>query len=86
MAGCPSCGRANADEARLPLPVDGSIERIRALGAGHGPLEQAWERGVIGRLYAMKGDFARARELAPGAFEAYTEAGLLQTAGGSRWV
>ncbi len=65
----------------VPLPVDDSIERIRALGAGHGPLEQAWERGVIGRLYAMKGDFARARELVPGAFEAYNEAGLLQSAG-----
>ena len=67
----------------VPLPVDDSIERTRALGAGdHGPLEHAWESGVIGRLYAMKGDFARARELVHGAFEAYTEAGLIQSAGG----
>ncbi len=36
----------------------------RALGAGRfGLLAQAWARGVIGRLCAMKGDFDRGREL-----------------------
>ena len=49
-----------------PLPVDDSIERIRTLGAGHGLLGQAWERGIVGRLSAMKGDFARGRELVRG--------------------
>jgi len=68
----------------VPLPIDDSIERVRALGAGdHGLLEQAWERGTIGRLYSMKGDFARARELVRGARRAYLDAGLLQTAGGT---
>ena len=65
-----------------PLPVDDSIERIRAIGAGHGLLGQAWERGIIGRLCAMKGDFARGRELVRGARQAYLDAGMLQTAGG----
>ncbi len=65
-----------------PLPVDDSIERIRTLGAGHGLLGQAWERGIVGRLSAMKGDFARGRELVRGARQAYLDAGLIQTAGG----
>ena len=47
-----------------------------------GLLANAWERGVVGRLYAMKGEFDRGRELVRGARQAYLEAGLLQTAGG----
>ncbi len=67
----------------VPLPVDESIQRIRSLGAAdQGLLEQAWERGVIGRLHAMKGDFALGRELVRGARQAYLDAGMHQTAGG----
>ena len=75
--------RLIASYVYVQLPVDESIERIRLLGAGdHGLLAQAWERGVIGRLYSMKGEFGRARELVRGARQAYLDAGLLQTAGG----
>ena len=68
----------------VPEPVDDSIDRIRSLNAGeHGLLALAWERSVIGRLYAMKGDFERGRAFVRGAREAYLDAGMLQTAGGT---
>jgi class 3 adenylate cyclase len=67
----------------VPLPVDESIVRVQSLRAGdHGLLAEAWERGVVGRLYAMKGEFDRGRELVRGARQAYLDAGLIQTAGG----
>ena len=67
----------------VPLPVDESISRIQSLHAGdHGLLAEAWERGVVGRLYAMMGEFDRGRELVRGARQAYLDAGLFQTAGG----
>jgi class 3 adenylate cyclase/tetratricopeptide (TPR) repeat protein len=67
----------------VPLAVDESIARIRSLRAGdHGLLGGAWERGVVGRLHAMKGEFDRGRELVRGARHAYLDAGLIQTAGG----
>jgi len=66
-----------------PTPVDEAIERILALGAEHGLLERASQSSVLGRLYAMKGEIERARELlASGARQAYLDAGLLQSSGG----
>jgi class 3 adenylate cyclase/tetratricopeptide (TPR) repeat protein len=67
----------------VPLPVDESIARVRSLRAGdHGLLAEAWDRGVVGRLHAMKGEFDLGRELVRGARRAYLDAGLIQTAGG----
>lgn len=67
----------------VPQPVDEAIRGIQSLGAGeHGLLAQAWERGVLGRLYAMKGEFGRGRELIRGARQAYLDAGMIQTGGG----
>jgi class 3 adenylate cyclase/tetratricopeptide (TPR) repeat protein len=67
----------------VPLSVDESLAQIRSLRAGaHGLLTQAWERGIVGRLHAMKGEFDRGRELVRGARQVYLDAGLLQTAGG----
>jgi class 3 adenylate cyclase len=75
--------RLIASYVYVPLPVGDSIARIQSLRAGdHGLLAAAWERGVVGRLYAMKGEFDRGRELVRGARQAYLDAGLLQTAGG----
>ena len=66
-----------------PTPVDEGIAAIHALRAGEsGQLAQAWERGVLGRLYAMKGDFGLARELVGGARQEYHDAGVLVIAGG----
>jgi class 3 adenylate cyclase len=59
-------------------PVDEAIARVRSLRFGeHGLLALAWERSVLGRLDAMKGEFEAARELVTGAREAYLDAGLL---------
>jgi class 3 adenylate cyclase/tetratricopeptide (TPR) repeat protein len=66
----------------VPLHVDESLAEIGRLRPGHGVLAEAWERGVVGRLHAMKGEFDRGRELVRGARQAYLDAGLLQTAGG----
>ena len=75
-------GRLISTYAYGPLPVDESIARIQALdSAGGSVLEQAWERDVLGRFYAMKGDFDRARELIHGARQAYLDAGQLQSPG-----
>lgn len=67
--------------AYVPLPVDESILRIESLRAVDRGLQAEEERVVSGRLYAMKGDFDRARELVSGARQAYVDAGMLQTAG-----
>ena len=75
--------RLIASYAYVPLPVAESIVRIQSLGAGdHGLLAEAWERGVVGRLCAMKGEFDRGRELVRGSRGAFLDAGLIQTAGG----
>ncbi len=67
----------------VPLPVDRCIERIERLGIrANGVLAEAWERGTVGRLGAMRGDFDRARELVRGARQAFLDAGMIQTAGG----
>jgi class 3 adenylate cyclase/tetratricopeptide (TPR) repeat protein len=67
--------------AYVPLQVDESIVRIESLGGGDRGLQAEEERVVFGRLYAMRGEFDRARELVSGARQAYFEAGMLQTAG-----
>ncbi len=65
-----------------PTPVDEAIARIRAVGTGEeGSLAQAWERQVLGRLYAMKGELELARELVRGGRQAYSDAGQHVTAG-----
>jgi tetratricopeptide (TPR) repeat protein len=65
-----------------PMRVDDAIAEIRALGMGErGQLATAWERNALGRLYALRGDFDVARELAAGARQAYHDAGVLVTAG-----
>ncbi len=75
--------RLIASYVMVPLPVGESIARIQSLHAGeHGLLAEAWERGMVGRLYAMMGEFDRGRELVRGARQAYLDAGLFQTAGG----
>ena len=74
--------RLIASYVHVPLPVDESIARISSLAADPGLLAEAWERAVVGRLHAMKGDFVRGRELVQGARQAYLDAGMLQTAGG----
>jgi class 3 adenylate cyclase/tetratricopeptide (TPR) repeat protein len=64
-----------------PMPVDDAIEQVGALRAGeHGILEEAWGQQNLGRLYSLKGEIARARELVGGR-QVYTEAGLLASAG-----
>jgi class 3 adenylate cyclase/tetratricopeptide (TPR) repeat protein len=81
--GRPVRGRLIASYTFSPVPVDEALERVIALGAGkHGLLAAAWERVVIGRLLAMKGEFDRAREHLRGARQAYLDAGMLQSAGG----
>jgi class 3 adenylate cyclase/tetratricopeptide (TPR) repeat protein len=76
-------GRLRASYYQGPTPVDEAIERIIALGpVERGPLEEASQASLLGRLYAMRGDFAPARELHRGARQAYLDAGLLQTSGG----
>lgn len=79
----PIRGRLIASHVFAPTPVDEAIERILAVRASEqGPLAQAWERAVLGRLYAMKGEFVRARELVHGGRQAYIDAGMLVSAGG----
>jgi class 3 adenylate cyclase/tetratricopeptide (TPR) repeat protein len=65
-----------------PIHVDDAIELIRlGLTSASGQLAVAWERHVLGRLYAMKGDFGLARELSGGARQEFHDAGVLVTAG-----
>ena len=64
-----------------PMPVDDAIEQVGAVRAGeHGLLEEAWAQQNLGRLYSLKGEIARARELVGGR-QVYLEAGLLASAG-----
>jgi len=67
-----------------PTPVDEAIERIVAIGGReYGLLEEASQSSMLGRLYAMKGEIPRARDLlSRGARQAYLDAGLLQSSGG----
>ncbi len=65
------------------IPVDEAIPLIRGVGAREtGALASAWERIVLGRLHAMRGEFGLARELVRGGQQAYVDAGLLVSAGG----
>jgi class 3 adenylate cyclase/tetratricopeptide (TPR) repeat protein len=76
-------GRLRGSYYQGPTPVDDAIELIVALGAvEYGPLEEASQASLLGRLYAMRGEAERARELHRGARQAYLDAGLLQTSGG----
>lgn len=81
--GRPVRGRLIGSYTFSPIPVDEAIERVHAVRAGERSLlAKAWERAVIGRLLAMKGDFESAREHIRGARQAYVDAGMLQSAGG----
>ncbi len=74
-------GRLGSCYYHGPMPVDEALERIRALRADeHGLLAEAWSSVDIGRLYAMKGEPDRARELWSDARQVYVDAGLLMTA------
>jgi tetratricopeptide (TPR) repeat protein len=65
-----------------PTYVDQAIERVNAIiEAGSGQVALAFERAVLGRLHAMRGEFELARELAGGARQAYQDAGMLVIAG-----
>jgi len=65
------------------IPVDEAIPLVRAVGARKGgALASAWEGVVLGRLYAMRGEFELARELVRGGRQAYVDAGMLVSAGG----
>jgi len=77
-------GRLRGSYYQGPTPVDEAIERIVALGGReYGLLEEASQASTLSRLYAMKGDILRARELlVGGARQAYLDAGLVQSSGG----
>jgi tetratricopeptide (TPR) repeat protein len=65
-----------------PTYVDEAIERVHeVIEAGSGPVALAFERAVLGRLHAMRGEFSLARELAGGALQVYRDAGMLVVAG-----
>jgi class 3 adenylate cyclase/tetratricopeptide (TPR) repeat protein len=65
-----------------PTHVDEAIESVHAIiDAGSGQVALAFERAVLGRLHAMRGEFELARELAGGARQAYEDAGILVIAG-----
>jgi class 3 adenylate cyclase/tetratricopeptide (TPR) repeat protein len=65
------------------IDVDEAISLVRGVGVRKtGALASAWERVVLGRLYAMKGEFELARDLVRGGRQAYVDAGLLMSAGG----
>ncbi len=65
-----------------PLPVDDALERARSLAVeSHGPLAEAVQRAVEGRLFAMKGEMVQAREMMRGARQVFVDAGLLVSAG-----
>ena len=74
-------GRLGTCNYSGPTPVDDALERIRTLQVGeHGLLTAAWLSVDTGRLYAMKGDFDRARELWGQGRQVYIDAGLRMTA------
>lgn len=79
----PIRARLRASYYHSPMPVAEAIERTVVLGAGeHGLLEEADERHLLGRLYAMTGEIERARELVRGARQVYLDSGLVQSSGG----
>jgi hypothetical protein len=76
-------GRLLSAYLNAPIAVDEALERARDVYVvEHGLMAQMWQRVVTGRLLAMKGEFAAARELVRGARELYADAGLHQAAGG----
>jgi tetratricopeptide (TPR) repeat protein len=65
-----------------PTHVDEAIERVRAIiESGSGQVALAFDRAILGRLHALRGEFGLARELAHGARRAYEDAGMLLLAG-----
>jgi tetratricopeptide (TPR) repeat protein len=82
--GEPIRARLIAAYAASRIPVDEAIPLVRDVGAARetGALASAWERVVLGRLHAMRGEFELARELVRGGRQAYVDAGLLMSAGG----
>jgi tetratricopeptide (TPR) repeat protein len=65
-----------------PIHVDEAIGRAEALIAeATGQVALAYARVVLGRLYAMRAEFDKARELVAGARQAYRDAGMLVVAG-----
>jgi tetratricopeptide (TPR) repeat protein len=65
-----------------PIHVDEAIDRTEALIAEEtGQVALAYARVVLGRLYAMRAEFDKARELVAGARQAYRDAGMLVVAG-----
>jgi len=74
--------RLAASYAFAPTYVDQAIERVNAIiEAGSGQVALAFERAILGRLHAMRGEFELARELAGDARQAYEDAGMLVVAG-----
>jgi class 3 adenylate cyclase/tetratricopeptide (TPR) repeat protein len=66
-----------------PIHVDEAIERTEAvILEGTGQVALAYARVILGRLYAMRAEFDKARELVAGARQAYRDAGMLVFAGG----
>jgi class 3 adenylate cyclase/tetratricopeptide (TPR) repeat protein len=65
-----------------PTYVDEAIDRVHAIiEAGSGQVALAFQRSVLGRLHAMRGEFEVARELVAGARHAYLDSGMLVVAG-----
>jgi class 3 adenylate cyclase/tetratricopeptide (TPR) repeat protein len=65
-----------------PMPVDEALERARSMAEeNQGPLAEAQQQAVVGRLLAMGGEIDRAREMMHGARQVFADAGLLVSAG-----
>jgi tetratricopeptide (TPR) repeat protein len=65
-----------------PIHVDEAIDRTEALIVeGTGQVALAFARVILGRLYAMRAEFDKARELVAGARQSYRDAGMLVVAG-----
>jgi tetratricopeptide (TPR) repeat protein len=65
-----------------PTHVDEAIERVHEIiEAGSGQVALAYQRSVLGRLHAMRGEFDVAREFVAGARQAYLDSGMLVVAG-----
>ncbi len=69
-----------------PSHVDEAIEQVQALiEAESGQVALAFERSVLGRLHAARGEFDLAREFVRGARQAYEEAGCFSSQAGCPW-
>ena len=65
-----------------PTYVDEAIVRVHGIiEGGSGQVALAFERSVLGRLHAMRGEFELAREFVGGSRQAYVDAGMLIWAG-----